>query len=63
MVMASSLPPQGAGLVECTNGLLKEQLKRLGAGMFTGWVDHLTEAVRMLNNRIIGQSSTPIVMG
>ncbi|KAM9591103.1 uncharacterized protein ACIBXB_006045 [Morphnus guianensis] len=53
--------PQGAGLVERTNGLLKEQLKCLGGGTFTGWVDHLTEAVRILNNRIIGQSSTPIL--
>ncbi|XP_017695280.1 PREDICTED: endogenous retrovirus group K member 8 Pol protein-like [Lepidothrix coronata] len=54
--------PQGAGLIERMNGLLKQQLKRLGEGKFTRWVDHITEAVRVLNNRALTPTTTPLLL-
>lgn len=50
--------PQAAGLIERMNGLLKQQLLKLGVGEYKQWKDNLFEALQQLNNRPIGQSET-----
>ncbi|XP_053567042.1 uncharacterized protein LOC128656897 [Bombina bombina] len=52
--------PQAAGLIERMNGLLKQQLKKLGDGTLQKWRDHLEEAINVLNNRPITDSETPL---
>ncbi|KAM4043659.1 deoxyuridine 5'-triphosphate nucleotidohydrolase-like [Anomaloglossus baeobatrachus] len=43
------------------NGLLKEQLKKLGSGTYKGWRKNLNEALHILNNRPIGEQETPLM--
>lgn len=43
------------------DGLLKEQLKKLGGGNLTQWRTHLTDALHILNNRPTGEMETPLM--
>lgn len=54
--------PQAAGLIERINGLLNEQVRKLGGGILRRWKENLQEAVQILNNRPIGESETPPLM-
>lgn len=42
------------------NGLLKSQLKRLGGGTYSKWVNHVSEAQRILNNRMLPPTLNPL---
>uniref|UniRef100_A0A8D0EQQ1 Deoxyuridine 5'-triphosphate nucleotidohydrolase n=1 Tax=Strix occidentalis caurina TaxID=311401 RepID=A0A8D0EQQ1_STROC len=50
-----------AGLIERMNGLLKEQLRKLGDGNLSRWRTHLTDALHILNNRPTGEMETPLM--
>uniref|UniRef100_A0A672TKC3 Deoxyuridine 5'-triphosphate nucleotidohydrolase n=1 Tax=Strigops habroptila TaxID=2489341 RepID=A0A672TKC3_STRHB len=43
------------------NGLLKQQLKKLGGGKLNTRRDHLSEVLQILNNRPIGEMETPLM--
>lgn len=51
--------PQAAELMTQINTLFKQQLKKLGDGSLSKWKLYLMEALKILNNRPIGQNATP----
>ena len=48
MDLSYTLLPQAAGLIERMNGLLKQQLRKLGHGSLKGWHNHLSTALNVL---------------
>ena len=43
------------------NGLLKEQLLKLGWGSYKNWRTNLYTALNILNSRLIGESESPLM--
>ncbi|XP_063807535.1 uncharacterized protein LOC134999989 isoform X2 [Pseudophryne corroboree] len=54
--------PQAAGLIERMNGLLKSTLKKVnGSEKFGQWRDNISEALQIINNRPLTESTTPLM--
>ena len=52
---------QAAGLIERMNGLVKQQLIKLGKGYYKNWRTSLNISLNILNNKHPGESETPLM--